>query len=233
MFDIFSNRNKHSFSLHELDLINVSSVQQNGSSNDEKSSSETKPKITLEERVSRGEAQKGPTIPLSQEQKQDNSFTTGVRQVYPQLSAAQQEEQRKQAKLQATQSIKDEKQAADEASTANDVSLSSKQDETKQTKDISRDDEEKIVATVLKQLAPIVEKRVAAELRRLQSDGTDQDEDEDSIPFPFMLGGGFPFFAAPRGGPPPQGFGEQQTEPGQEQQQQQQQQGNGPRVRKM
>jgi len=217
--------------LHELDLINVSSVQQNGSSIDEKSSSETKPKITLEERVSRGEAQKGPTIPLSQEQKQDNSFTTGVRQVYPQLSAAQQEEQRKQAKLQATQSVKDEKQAADEASTANDVSLSSKQDETKQTKDISRDDEEKIVATVLKQLAPIVEKRVAAELRRLQSDGTDQDEDEDSIPFPFMLGGGFPFFAAPRGGPPPQGSGEQQTEPGQEQQQQQQ--GNGPRVRKM
>jgi hypothetical protein len=216
--------------LHELDSIDLSSVQQNGSNNDQKSSSssEIKSKVTLEERVSRGEAQKGPTIPLRQEQKQDSSSSTGVRQVYPQLSAVQQEEQNKQAKLQAGKSGKDEKQVADEASTANDISLSSKQEETKQTKDISHDDEEKIIAAVLKQLAPIVEKRVAAELRRLQSEGTDQDEDDDAIPFPFMLGGGFPFFAAPRGGPPPppQGPREQQTGLDQEQQQQ----GNGPRV---
>ncbi len=203
--------------MHQLDPLNLSSAQPNDSSNDQQSLSETKPKVTLEERVSRGEAQKGPTVPSRQEQKQDSSSSTGVRQVYPELSATQQEEQLKQAKLQATPPAKDEKQAVEDASTANDISLSTKQEKTKQTKDISRDDEEKIITAVLKQLEPIVEKRVAAELRRLQSGGTDQDEDDDFGPFPFMLGGGFPFFAAPRGGPP-QGSREQQTGPGQEQQ---------------
>jgi hypothetical protein len=175
-------------------------------------SAETKPKITLEERISRGEAQKGPTIPSRPEQKRDDSFSTGARQVYPQLSEVQQEEQRKQAKLQATQpNNNDEKQTKEETSIINDASLSSsKQDDTKTTNDISRDDEDKIIAAVLKQLAPIVEKRVAAELHRIQSGDTDEDEDENFIPFPFMLGGGFPFFAAPHGGPPPQAFKEQQ-----------------------
>jgi hypothetical protein len=66
-----------------------------------------------------------------------------------------------------------------------------------------------------------VEKRVAAELHRLQSGDTDQDDDEDIIPFPFMLGGGLPFFAAQRGGAPPpsQGPREQQNASGQGQQQ--------------
>jgi len=198
----------------ELDLSNISSVQQNGLNNNEKPSqvtTEAKPQITLEERVSRGEAQKGPTVPSRQNQKQENSSSVDVRQVYPQLTEAQQEEQRKQAKLQATQSNNaNEKQTKEESSIANDVSLSSKQDETKTTKDITSDDQEKIIAAVLKQLTPIVEKRVAAELHRIQSGDTDEDEDDNMIQFPFMLGGGFPFFAAPRGGPPPQASREQQ-----------------------
>lgn len=210
--------------------INLPSASQNGLSTDQSSTTDLKPKITLDERVSRGEAQKGPTVPPRQEQKQDNSLPSiGVRQVYPQLSAAQQEEQRRQAKLQATQPAKP---STDDKSTVNQTSLLSKQDENKQTKDISREEEEKIIASVLKQLEPIVEKRVAAELRRLQSDDTDQDEDDNFMPFPFMLGGGLPFFVAPRGGPQPppsasssQGPQEQQTP-----RQQQQQQGDATRV---
>ena len=223
------HQNKSLFSLHKLDPLSLSSAQPpNDSSNDQQSLSETKPKVTLEERVSRGEAQKGPTVPSNQEQQQGGSSSTGVRQVYPELSAAQQEEQLKQAKLQAAPPVKDEKQqVADDTATANDISVATKHEGTKQTKDISRDDEEKIVASILKQLEPIVEKRVAAELRRLQSGGTDEDEDEDFGPMPFVLGGGFPFFAAPRGGPSSaQGSKEQQTGPGQEQLQQ----GNGPTV---
>jgi hypothetical protein len=236
---IFHSQNKI-FVFQSLDWTNASSVQENGFNNPPNqlnnngqasqeataTSAETKPKITLEERVSRGEAQIGPTVPLRHEQKQENSSSIGVHQVYPQLNKAQQEEQQKQAKLQATQPpINDEKQPKKEISAANDVSSSSKQDETKQTKGITHDDEEKIIATVLKQLAPIVEKRVAAELRRIQSGETDQDEDDNIIQFPFMLGGGFPFFGAPHGGPPPQVSREQQQQssqqyaPGQGQQQ--------------
>ena len=77
----------------------------------------------------------------------------------------------------------------------------------------------------MKQLTPIVEKRVAAELRRIHSGKSDQDEEDGFIPFPIMFAGGSPFFAAPRGNPPSQGFGQQQTN-GTDQKQQ----GNGPRV---
>ena len=175
----------------------------------------SKPKVALEERVSRGEAQKGPTVPSRQDQKQDNSSSTSVRQVYPQLSAAQQEEQRRQAKLQATPPVKDDKSAANQASLP--------------SKEISREEEEKIIASVLKKLEPIVEKRVAAELRRLQSDDTDQDEDDHMIPFPFMFGGGLPFFGAPRGPPPSaQVSSDQQTS--QQQNAPNQRQGNATRA---
>lgn len=219
-------------------MSNFSSVQQNRLNNNVKppqEPTEAKPQITLEERVSRGEAQKGPTVPSRQDQKQENSSSVDVRQVYPPLTEAQQEEQRKQAKLQATQSGNvNEKPTKEEPSIANDVSLSSKQDETKQTKEITHDDEEKIIAAVLKQLAPIVEKRVAAELRRIQSGETDQDEDDNIIQFPFMLGGGFPFFGAPHGGPPPQVSREQQQQSSQQYAPGQgQQQVNQPRVSKM
>lgn len=188
----------------QLDFLNISSVQQNGlnNNNNGKPSQETteaKPQITLEERVSRGEAQKGPTVPSHQDQKQENSSSVDVRQVYPQLTEAQQEEQRKQAKLRATKSDNTNEQPIKEESSI--------QDETKQTKDITHDDQEKIIAAVLKQLTPIIEKRVAAELRRIQSGDTDEDEEDNIMPFPFMLGGGFPFFAGP---PPPQASREQQ-----------------------
>lgn len=193
-----------------LDAINLSSARP--------PTPESKPKITLEERVSRGEAQKGPTVPPRQGQQQPDSLSssTSVRQVYPQLSGAQQEEQRRQAKLQATEPVK---------SAVNPTSLPTKQDENKQTKEISREEEEKIIASVLKQLEPIVEKRVAAELRRLQSDDTDQDEDEHIMPIPFMFGGGFPIFAAPRGGPPPSS-----SSRGPQERQNSQQQGDANRV---
>ncbi|CAF5130642.1 unnamed protein product, partial [Rotaria magnacalcarata] len=51
------------------------------------------------------EVQKGPTIPLRQVHPQQGSgSTTRIRQIYPQLNEAQQEEQQKQAKFQAAQS---------------------------------------------------------------------------------------------------------------------------------
>lgn len=152
----------------------------------------------------RGETPKGPTVPSRQDSNQDSSSSTNVRQVYPQLSAAQQEEQRRQAKLQATQPVKDDKSAANPTSVV--------------SKEVSREDEEKIIASVLKKLQPIVEKRVAAELRRLQSDDTDQDEDDPMMPFLSMFGGGLPFFATPRGPPPStQVSADQQTSPQQQQ----------------
>lgn len=184
-----------------LDIPNLPSIQQNGSTDSDK-----KPKVTLEERVSRGEAQKGPTNPTTQQK----SSSGNARQIYPHLNPAQQFEQQQQAKIQSEK---------DDASTDNDISTASKNDKTKQST-ISHAEEEKIISSVLKQLAPIVEKRVAAELRRLQNDDTDKeaDDDDNMIPFPFMLGGGIPFFA----GPPPNISG-----PGQ---QQQQQQANGTHV---
>ncbi len=163
----------------------------------------------MEERLSSGEAQKGPTVPIRQEQKQDNSSSAGARQVYPQLTEAQQEEQRKQATLQATQPPPEEKKTTE--------------DESNEKKDISRNDEDKIVAAVLKRLAPIVEQRVAAELRRIHSGDSDQGEGSGFIQFPFMLSGGSPFFAAQRGRPSSQESGQQQNEGDQ---------GNGPRVDK-
>jgi hypothetical protein len=130
--------------------------------------------------------------------------------VYPQLSEAQQEEQQKQAKLQATQPINEEEKTTEETSTTNNKSSVSKSDDSSEKKDYTRDDEDKIVAAVLKQLTPIVEKRVAAELRRIHSGKSDQDEDDTFMPFPMMFAGGSPFFGGPRGGPSSQEFGQQQ-----------------------
>lgn len=119
--------------------------------------------------------------------------------------------------------MKDDKQVNDDKSAANQASLPSKE--------ISREEQEKIIASVLKKLEPIVEKRVAAELLRLQSEDTDQDEDDHMIPFPFMFGGGLPFFAAPRGAPPPtQGSPDQQTSQQQHQNTPNPRQGNGTRA---
>lgn len=173
----YIQQNKQLLQKLQPDLSSIPPVEQNGSTDSDKT-----PKVTLEERISRGETPKGPTIPTAQ----DKSSPTNVRQIYPQINPAQQFEQQRQAKIQSEND--------------NDISTASKNDRSKQSKDISHQEEEKIISNVLKQLAPIVEKRVAAELRRLQNDDTDKDDDDDDmIPFPFMLGGGMPFFA----GPPP------------------------------
>ena len=106
---------------------------------------ETKPKVTLQERISRGEAQKGPTVPSSRDQPKDSPLTAGAHQVYPQLSKAQQDEQQKQAKLQATKQSSEPKTTSEETSTARDVSAS-KQTDTKEKKQFTQEDEDKIVA---------------------------------------------------------------------------------------
>ncbi|CAF1176267.1 unnamed protein product [Rotaria sp. Silwood1] len=184
---------------------------------------ETKPKVTLEERLSRGETQQGPTIPIRPDQQQGgNTSTTRIRQVYPHISEIQQEEQLKQAKLQANQNLINEKKPKEETSIINDVS-SNKQDKIKEKKEITREDEEKLVATILQRLTPIVEKRVSEELHRIHSGENDQDDNLEFIPFPFMFTtGAVPFFVPPRGGPPPQAFRPPPSPTGQQQQQQQQ-----------
>ena len=44
---------------------------------------ETQPKVTLEARVARGEAQVGPTVPIRQEQQANQTTTASVKQVFP------------------------------------------------------------------------------------------------------------------------------------------------------
>ncbi|CAF4040420.1 unnamed protein product [Rotaria sordida] len=188
---------------------------------------ETKPKVTLGERLSRGETQPGPTIPLHQQQRQQQQqqqqqghpSTTRIHQVYPHISDIQQEEQLRQAKLQANQSNNDEKTIKEEISTTTTDTSSTKQDKKQEKKEITREDEEKIVAAVLKRLTPIVEQRVAEELRRIQTGEMDQYDDEDFMPFPLMFSTrGAPIFIPPHRGPS-QGF-----RPPQSQQQQSSQQ---------
>lgn len=200
-----------------------SSNQQNGDAltaskpaSDEKSSStEAKPKVTLEERVSRGEAQTGPTIPLVQVAPKDYEPAPNVRQVYPPLSASEQAEQQKQAQLQANQPApassststteqkkpeetastqqKEEEKKSDAATPTDVSSTQPKQGEKKV--EVTPEEEQKIVESVLKQLTPIVEQFVAVEIRRALSGQTDSDDENGFMPFPFMLGGG-PLFAA-------------------------------------
>ncbi|CAF3149028.1 unnamed protein product [Rotaria socialis] len=206
----------------QQDSNNVLSTQQNGSNvQGNKSNNDEKPKLTLEERVSRGEAQKGPTIPVRQVYPQQGSGSaTRIRQVYPQLNEAHQEEQQKQAKIQAAQSHNEEKKTTETSAAVAAATPSSPSSSKEEKPETHRNEEEKLVAAVLKRLVPIVEKKVSEQLRRMQSDGSEQGDDEaDFIPFPFMFGGA-PFFAPPGRGPPSQLFRQQQ------QQQQQQQPGS-------
>ena len=174
---------------------------------------ETRPQVTLQEHSLHSRAQQGPTVPLRQEQQQRGLSSTNVRQIYPQLNKAQQEEQQRQAKLQATQPVKDERKTTPKAtSTAND--LSSPKEDDKRKKDLTHE-QEKLVAAILKRLTPIVERQVAVELQHLQSGETDRDKDDGFMPFPFVLaaGGEGPFFSPPRGAPPPQIFPQRQQRP--------------------
>ncbi|CAF1636252.1 unnamed protein product, partial [Adineta ricciae] len=181
-------------------------------------SDDGKPKVTLEERLASGEAQKGPTIPLRNLQQQGTEAPTAIRQVYPPVSGSQQQQQKTQAggygqqtqveqpkqeeqlkeeePLKQEGPSKSEEQKKPEEQTKSDESSetkvsSSSSGQTDEKKEITKEDEEKIVESVLKQMTPIVEQLVAAEVRRtlLAKEGG-QDDDNDFVPFPFMFGGG-------------------------------------------
>ena len=187
-------------------------------------SDDGKPKVTLEERIASGEAQKGPTIPLRNLQQQGTEAPTAIRQVYPPVSGSQQQQQQTQAggygqqtqveppkqaeqpkqeeqlkqeePLKQEGPSKSEEQKKSEEQTKSDESSETKvsspsHGQTEEKKEITKEDEEKIVESVLKQMTPIVEQLVAAEVRRtLLSKEGGQDDDNDFVPFPFMFGGG-------------------------------------------
>lgn len=188
---------------------------------DEKSSTEeAKPKATLEERLSSGAAKLGPTVPSNQEQDQNNQSSPTIHQVYPPTSEGQQEDQSKQDQLQASQASQPEdqeqKQKAEgenksEQAESTDASAP-KQDEAQEKPKLTEDEEKKVVDSVLKQLTPLVEQLVAAEVRRILLGGqNNQDDENDFVPFPFMFASGAPAFVSSHGGPPPQGFPQQQA----------------------
>lgn len=130
------------------------------------------------------------------------------------MSEAQQQEQQKQAQLQANQSAqaaqpptssstteeeqtqKEEQTKSEEATLA--TAPAPQQNEAQQKQVVTPEEEKKIVESVLKQLTPLVEQLVAAEIRRVLSGQTDSDDDNGFVQFPFMFGGG-PIFAAPQG----------------------------------
>ena len=156
-------------------------------------------------------------MPYRQEPQLNRPSTAGARQVYPGLSPAEQEQQRRQAQLQAAapsataQDGKSNAQSKDQANTSTKNEPSSVPAESKEKKDFTREDEERIVACIVKQLTPLIERRVAEELRYPPTGDTDDDDDDGFLPFPFVFAGPGPIFAGGRGGPPPaQAFGQQQ-----------------------
>lgn len=78
-----------------------------------------------------------------------------------------------------------------------------KETEEKRGRQISEADEQRLVANIIQQLRPVIEKRVSEELRRFESsenkNKNDDDEDprEGFIPFPFLFPGAVPLFAGP------------------------------------
>ncbi|CAF1483949.1 unnamed protein product [Rotaria magnacalcarata] len=247
---------------HKTDDLTLSKPQ-----DEEKSpTEEAKSKVTLEERLSRGEAKLGPTIPSSQIQEQNNQLSTGIHQVYPaeretheqdqqkldqsqdqqkqnqsqdqqkqnqsqdQQKQNQSQDQQKQDQSQ-DQQKQDQSQASQSSqsptlSSTNDEEKTKAEDQTKSEKPASpngsvpeqtkatvlpKEEEEKIVETVIKQLTPIVEQLVAAELRRVLSGQNNQDDDNDFAPFPFMFASSAPMFVSSHGDPSTQDFQQQPT----------------------
>ena len=152
---------------------------------------ENKPKVTLEERVARGEAQVGPTVPVRQEQQANQTATTGIRQVFPLAGEDQRQERSPSPSLQRSvspSSGQDESKKAPETS-GNNQSTTQQPAAEKETKSVTPEEEEQIVASILKQLTPLVEELVANEVRRVRR-GLSVDSDElESLPFPFMFAG--------------------------------------------
>ncbi|CAF1323129.1 unnamed protein product [Adineta ricciae] len=174
----------------------------------------------------RVESLKDPMTRLRQVQTPVYSSSPVLGSTYSNDHSAHSDEVRRKSKRHEAHAVRIKKKLLDDSSVTSDIS-SSKQDEKRVRKDRTSDDEEKIVATVLKHLAPIVEKRVAQELRRIDEDETDQDEDDTFIPFPFMLGTGLPLFNEPNGGPPPSEHDSKHSHSQQHQHQQQTAQRNG------
>ena len=150
----------------------------------------------------RVETLKDPMMRLRQVHTPVYSSSPVLGSTYSNDHSAHSDEIRRKSKRHEAHAVRIKKKLLDDSSVTSDIS-SSRHDEKRVRKDRTSDDEEKIVATVLKHLAPIVEKRVAQELRRIDEDETDQDEDDAFIPFPFMLASGLPLFNGPNGGPPP------------------------------
>ena len=185
------------------------SNQQSGNNVEKSSSEETKPKVTLEERVSRGEAQTGPTIPIHQAQRSDNEPSPSIRQVYPPVNAQLQKEQTNQSQEpQLSSSTIDDGKKKKEETTSTTVS-SSQQDETQQKQEITKEEEKKIVDAVLKELTPFVEQLVATEVRRVLSGETGHDG-TGMIQFPFIFASGGPILTSSYGSSPSQSFQQQQ-----------------------
>ncbi|CAF5212470.1 unnamed protein product, partial [Rotaria magnacalcarata] len=92
---------------HKTDDLTLSKPQ-----DEEKSpTEEAKSKVTLEERLSRGEAKLGPTIPSSQIQEQNNQLSTGIHQVYP---AERETHEQDQQKLDQSQDQQKQNQSQDQ-----------------------------------------------------------------------------------------------------------------------
>ncbi|CAF2244175.1 unnamed protein product [Rotaria magnacalcarata] len=238
---------------HKTDDLTLSKPQ-----DEEKSpTEEAKSKVTLEERLSRGEAKLGPTIPSSQIQEQNNQLSTGIHQVYPaeretheqdqqKLDQSQDQQKQNQSQDQQKQNQSQDQQKQDQSqdqqkqdqsqasqssqsptlSSTNDEEKTKAEDQTKSEKPASpngsvpeqtkatvlpKEEEEKIVETVIKQLTPIVEQLVAAELRRVLSGQNNQDDDNDFAPFPFMFASSAPMFVSSHGDPSTQDFQQQPT----------------------
>lgn len=137
-------------------------------------STESQPKTTLEERVTRGEAQVGPTVPVRQEQESNQKRTTGIKQVFPEPGT-------EDAKIASEQLNKSEEEKEEAIKTPAPA---------QQTLTMTPEEEKKIVEDIIKKITPLVEELVANEIRRIRRGGKDDDGDDGSfVPFPFMFGG--------------------------------------------
>ena len=164
-----------------------SSTEANKSAENQ-SQQETKPKVTLEERVARGEAQVGPTVPLRQGQENNENAPTGIKQVFPPV-ANQEHVETNSSNL----------STASEQSKTSENNASTKDAKPAQTASqeaitVTPEEEKKIVEDVIKKLTPLVEELVANEIRRIRRGLSDDNDEAGFAPFPFLFGGG-PMFA--------------------------------------
>ena len=153
-------------------------------------------KSTLEERVSRGEAQVGPTVPVRPEQDANSTITAGIRQIFP---PAQEDQLQSSTSSQTAATAPPEEKLESNAKTSEkEPSSTASQPSKQETTGITQEEEEKIVQNILKQLTPLVEELVANEVRRIALGSSDSNSEAGFVPFPFMV-------STLSGGPPMQG----------------------------